>query len=40
MDTKDTVKSQDLPKNLKNCFHGDNKNGGFSKHSVNKNINI
>ena len=43
MDTKDTVKNQDFrkkKKKLKNCFHGNNKNGRFSKHCVNKNRNI
>ena len=49
MDTKDTVKNEDLQKKkkkkkkkkkLKNCFHDNNKNGRFSKCSVNKNRNI
>ena len=43
MDTKDTVKNQDFrkkKKKFKNCFHGNNKNGRFSKHCVNKNRNI
>ena len=42
MDTKDTVKNQDFrkKKKLKNCFHGNNKNGRFSKDCVNKNRNI